>query len=225
MATMIERVGRRLRLTFQRRGPGATDADVPASSGGPAGGVHPVVEFVAYAEECVLSGRLRLATERLTDMLNEHDEILLVDVMVERFDGQDAVEVKEVLVERDEMVLVHASGPRGSQARRQRTRQHPVTVQLGRYRVHGYLHALPGSDPMTAIRRRKAMVPLTDAWIEYQAGPVRQRRRAGTVVINRDHVDVIAPGLEHEVDMPDLPVATEQGPLLKDFTGQILGKV
>lgn len=182
----------------------------------------PLVDFVVYAEDCILSGRVRLNADRLTDMLNQHDEFLLVDVMVETFDGSGAIEVKDVLVKREEIVLVHTTGPRGSQARRQRTRQHPVAIWLGGYQVLGYLHALPGSDPLTSIRRRKPMVPLTDASVEYTTGTVRQRRRVGVVVINREHVDVVAPALDHEVEMPDLPLSIEATPLRRDFTGQIL---
>ena len=101
----------------------------------------------AYGEDCVLSGLVRMAADRLTDMLNEHDEYLLVNVLVEGLAGDRAVEVTEVLVRRDELFLVHAAGPRGNQDRRHRTRSHPVAVQLGPYHVRGYLHVLPGIDP------------------------------------------------------------------------------
>lgn len=194
-----------------------------ANAGGPPAARHyPAVEFVAYAEDCVLTGRVRLAAERLTDMLDDHDEIVMYDVLAEPLDGSAGVEVSELLVRRDEIVLAHGSGPRGSVARRRRTRQHPLAIGLGRFQVHGYVHALPGSDPLTAIRRRRSMIPLTDAWIEYQVDGERQRRRVGAVLLNRDHIESIAGGHEHEVDMPDLPVSAEQGPLLKDFTGSIL---
>lgn len=215
---MIQSIGRRLLVAFGRRdAEGVVTAEAPAASA-----PLPEVEFVAYGEDCLLSGRVRLAAERLTDMLNEHDEFLLADVMVERLDGQPAIEVKEVLVPRDELLLVHATGPRGSQGRRQRTRQHPIGLQMGPYHVRGYLHALPGSDPIASFRRRKTMVPLTDAWIEYGIGSARQRRRVGTLVVNREQVDWVVPAQDDEVEMPDLPLKVDQGPLLKDFTGAIL---
>jgi hypothetical protein len=157
-------------------------------------------------------------------MLNQHDEFDLVDVMVERLDGLGAVQVKEVLVLREELLLVHATGPRGSQARRQRTRQHPLAMRLGPYAVRGYLHALLGTDPMLAIRRRRPMIPITDAWIEYHAGGERQRRHVGGLVVNRDQIDVIAQAHDEGIDLPDIPISSEQGPLVKDFTGNILAK-
>ncbi|HEX6867936.1 MAG TPA: hypothetical protein VF119_03975 [Candidatus Limnocylindrales bacterium] len=216
---MIQSLGRRLRVAFDRTPvPGDRPADgARRDTARPA----PEVEFVAYAEDCVLSGRVRLAQDRLTDMLNEHDEYQLVDVLVERLDDQPAVVVKEVLVHRDEVLLVHATGPRGDQSRRQRTRLHPLALRLGPYHVRGYLHALPGSDPLLAIRRRKTMVPLTEAWIEYATGTERLRRRVGAVVVNRGQMDWVVPAVDDEVEMPDLPLAADTGPLLKDFTGSI----
>jgi hypothetical protein len=176
---------------------------------------------VAYAEDCILSGIVRMRTNRLTDMLNDHDEYLLVDVLVEGLAEERAVEASEVLVRRDELLLVHATGPRGDRDRRHRTRSHPVAVQLGPYHVRGYLHALPGADPVQAIRRRKTMVPLTDAWIEFQSQAGRQRRRVGAVVLNRDQIDWVVPAVDDEVEMPDMPLSAEKGRLLKDFTGSL----
>jgi hypothetical protein len=215
---MIESLGHRLRVVFGRS-PAAPEP--PASPSGDSSHGTQHVEFVAYGEDCVLSGIVRLASDRLTDMLNEHDEYLLVDVLVEGLAGDRGVEVAEVLVRRDELYLVHATGPRGNLDRRRRTRSHPVAIQMGPYHVRGYLHVLPGADPVQAIRRRKAMVPLTDAWIDFPLASGRERRRAGTVVLNREHVDWIVPAVDDEVEMPDLPLSADQGRLVKDFTGAL----
>ena len=40
-------------------------------------------------------------------------------------------------------------------------------MKVGPYEVQGFLHGLPGADPVASIRRRKPMIPLTDARIEY----------------------------------------------------------
>lgn len=219
---MIHSFGRRLRVIFgtaSRLDPSVDDVAAPAEP------LQPIVEFVAYGEDCLLSGRIRLAAERLSDMLNDHDEYELIDVMVESLERPEAAEAQAVLVHRDEILLVHATGPRGSQSRRHRTRPHPVAMQLGPYHVRGYLHALPGSDPLLAIRRRKPMVPITDAWIEFAAGGTWQRRQVGTLVVNREQIDWITAAADEDIVVPetlDLPVASGQGPLVKDFTGQIM---
>ena len=201
---VIESLGRRLRVVFQRSDD-QDDASRPSLERPPAGALLPLVDFVAYASDCVLYGRVRLAAERLTDMLNTHDEFDLVDVMVERLDGLGAVEVKAVVVPRDELLLVHATGPRGNHERRTRTREHALAFQVGPYDVRGDLHAFPGHDPLLTIRRRKTMVPITDAWVEYQVGAERRRQRVGGLVVNRDQIDSVTLAVDEWVEVPDLP--------------------
>jgi hypothetical protein len=185
----------------------------------------PEVEFIAYAEDSVVTGYIRLDAARLTDLLNDHGEFELVGVRVESLGGDRSLEVQDVVVARDELLLVQALGPRGERERRIRTRQHPIAMQLGPYHVRGYLHALPGVDPIASFRHRKLMVPLTDAWVEFDMGGVQQQRRAGTLLVNRQQVDWVVEADEAEVDMPDLPVEPAKGPLVKDFTGDIVGRL
>jgi hypothetical protein len=198
---MIQGMGRRLRLAIE--GPGDEISDEPRPLG-PIEVPGPFVDFVAYAEDCTLSGRIRLGPGRLTDLLNGRDEWQLIDVMAESFDGAELVEIKEVAVPRDEIVVVHAAGPRGDHERRHRTNLHPVVLQAGRLSIRGYLHARPGLDPLVVIARSRPMVPLTGASIEYEHHGLRERRRVGTIVVNRDRIDAIDRVAEHEVDLPDL---------------------
>ena len=179
------------------------------------------VEFVGYAEDCTLSGRVALATERLSDLLNQHERYQLSDVLVSPLTGESPFELREMLVERDEIMLVHAMGPRGNAGRRQRTRQSPIVVKAGPYEVRGYVHATPGSDPIASLRRRKPMVALTDAVIRYSVGRQPQERRVGTVIVNRETVEWIVAGEDEEAPTLDMPVDAG-GPLLKDFTGDLL---
>ena len=220
MTDMIESFGRRLRIGLGRgqRGLSGTEQSEEPSVGGQE------VDFVAYGEDCVLSGLLRMSADRLTDMLNEHDEYVLVDVLLERLVDGVGIEVKEVMVLRDDLLLVHATGPRGNVARRHRTRTYPVALQIGPYHIRGHLHASAGRDPIVQLRRRKTMVPLTDASIDYQSGTARHSRVVGTVVVNREQIDWIVPAEEDRSELaglPDLPPQVEQGPLLKDFTGAL----
>lgn len=218
---MITTVGRRLRLAMGKTPESPPEPD--ARSTAPAR--PPEFEFVAYAEDSLVTGHIRLDAARLSDLLNDHDQFELVGVHVESLGGDRVVEVQDVVVTRDELLVVQALGPRGERERRIRTRQHPLAMQLGPYHVGGYLHALPGVDPIASFRHRKPMVPLTDAWVEFELGGVRQRRRAGTFLVNRQQVDWVVEADEAEVDMPDLPVEPAKGPLVKDFTGDIVGRL
>jgi hypothetical protein len=195
---MIQDARRRLLVAFQRPGPEAADPD---NGPGPAVSSHPLVDFVAYAQDCVLSGRVRLSADRMTDLLNEHEEVRLVDVMVQRLEDAGAVEALEVMIRRDEILFVHAAGPRGEAARRRRTLIHPLEMQLGPYRVRGFLHALPGSPPLVALRHRLPMVPLTDAWVEYDDGVQHHQHHVGAIVVNRERIDWIGPAMDGALDM------------------------
>jgi hypothetical protein len=193
---MIDRLPRRLRLGLARQ------QHAPA----PAGRAPDDVAFVAYGEDCILSGRAVLDADRLSDMLNDHDEYLVSGLVVERFDEVAPFALDdEIAVPRDEIFLVHASGPRGDANRRHRTMPQRLALKMGPYKVRGFFHSLPGADPVVALRRRKAMVPLTDVRIEYTIHDQRREITVDTVIVNREQVDwveVVEPG---EVEFPEGP--------------------
>lgn len=215
---MIKSLGRRLHLQFARPvADEAADADALANE---PDGVE--VEFVAYGEDSLLSGRLILAGERLTDMLNAHDEYLLTDVQCERLDDGTVLEVHEVLVPREELLLVQAAGPRGNLGRRTRTRPTPVLVQSGPYQIRGNLHSLPGADPLANLRRRKPMVPVTDAWIDFELGGRHLSRQLEVLIVNRELIDFVALAAASKIELPTMPTR-KGGRLLKDMTGHVMG--
>ena len=179
------------------------------------------VEFAAYAEDCRVFGFYRIAADRLTDALNDTDVYDLTDVMLVRLDTGLGTQTARLTVRRDELLLVRATGPRGDAGRRSRRRPSPVTLQTGPYVVHGYVHGLPGADPISEVRRRRAMVPLTDSWIEYRTAGNEHRARSGTLIVNRDLIDWVRLSKDEELKLPDLPVEVAPNPLLKDMTGYI----
>ena len=210
-------LGGALRLVFQSVDDRSLDDASPAAAR------IPKIEFVAFGEECILSGRIPMGAERLTDALNGNDRYELVDVAVERLSDGVAMDISGLIVSRDELLLVQASGPRGNVERRRRKRLHPVALQLGSYQVRGYLHALPGVDPVLSIRRRKAMIPLTDAWVEFESAAGPRRQRFQTVLVNRDRIDWIVQLAEGDVELRQVPLETDPaGPPGKDFASAIL---
>jgi len=193
--------------------------DAPAPEAPPRGRL---VELVVYAEDCILAGQVRLTADRLSDMLNDDERYELTGgVRVDDLARGSAWEIPSVELCRDDILLVHAGGPRGDPNRRNRTRQHPIGAKAGPYEIRGYLHSLPGTDAISSLRRRKAMVALTDAVIAYTGRSKPQERRAGVLILNRELTDWIVEGHDEEVPMPDVPV-DKTGRLIKDFTGQVL---
>jgi hypothetical protein len=194
---MIDRLPRRLRLGRSRQ------EEIEPAEGRPPDDVA----FVAYGEDCILSGRAVLDADRLTDMLNDHDEYLVSGLVVERFDEVAPFELDdEIAVPRDEIFMVHASGPRGDASRRHRTMPQHLALKMGPYKVRGFFHALPGADPVVALRRRKAMVPLTDVRIEYTIHDQRREVTVETVIVNREQVDWVEAVQPGQVEFPEGPV-------------------
>jgi hypothetical protein len=151
----------------------------------------PLVRFAAYAAQHRISGWVRLHADRLTDLLNAHDGLLLSDVEIENLDdgtrrssGHNRVAIRDLLA-------VHAAGPRGDDSLRHRTRAHAIVIHAGRYLVAGHLHVEPGADPLESLHRRPAMVPLTDAWLEYWPDGSPRRHGVGTIIVNREAADTI----------------------------------
>jgi hypothetical protein len=165
----------------------------------------PEVDFVAYSTSERLSGRIRLDSARLTDMLNTHQEFILVDALAERLPEGGSMVVPEILVRRDELALVRAGGPRGDRNLRVPTKAHRVVLRSGRYVVAGRHHSSNGEDPLAALRRRDPMFPLTDAVILFRVGANVVEEPGGTIVVNRDLVDWVRQG-DLDARSLDLPL-------------------
>ncbi len=149
----------------------------------------PLVRFSAFAAHHRIYGWVRLRADRLTDLLNAHDGLVLTDVEIEDLETGVRHHSDVIQVSTRELVAVHAAGPRGDEALRHRTRSHPVVVRIGSYLVGGHLHADPGVDPLESLQLRPAMVPLTDAWLEYWTHGSPRRHGIGTIIVNRDAAD------------------------------------
>lgn len=178
------------------------------------------IEFSGYTEDCRIFGFLQLAAERLSDALNELEELHLDSVLLVALEDNRAIEVRDLVVGRQELIAVRASGPRGNLARRIRTRPSPVAVKAGPYIVRGYVHGPPGGDPLRRFRTSRPMVPLTEAWIEYEAGGMAHRARVGPLVVNAEFVDWVERAKETDIRV-DLPVEMRMDPRAKDMTGHV----
>lgn len=173
----------RLRLVLERVSEEVHEPDLVADL--------PLVGFEAFVPGSRVFGWVRLDADRLTDMLNAHDELNLLNVLVEDLDRGATVTADEAIVRRSELVAVRAGAPRGDAARRAPTLAHPVVIDAGPYLIGGHLHAAPGVDPMVRILGGEPMVPLTGAWIAYRPGVDDLRERIGTIIVNRERASRI----------------------------------
>ena len=197
---VIGSIGSRLRLVLHQPGPQSRAGGALEAAG------LPEIDFVAYSTSERLSGRVRLDSARLTDMLNAHDEFVLVEALAERLPEGGSMVVPEILVRRHELALVRAGGPRGDRALRVPSKTDRLVLRTGRYLVAGRLHSNAGQDPLAALRARDPMVPLTDAAIMFRVGPDIVEEPGGTIVVNRDLVEWVRQG-ELDARSLDLPAS------------------
>ncbi len=144
------------------------------------------IDFVGFADDCRVEGKIDLDDGRLADLLNSRPSIVVHDVkLVSTLDGHTQ-EFEELEIKRDELDIVVASGPRGDPKRRLATKPNGVTVKLGPYSAEGFLHAPPTANPVRGFGHRPTMVAITDAVVEYQfcSEPVSEWFR--TVLVNRE---------------------------------------
>lgn len=152
----------------------------------------PLVGFDAFLPDRRIHGYIRLSAERMTDLLNAHDQLALVNVQVEWLGANGRTEVHDrILLARDDLVAVRAGGPRGDPALRRPMRRHPLAVRALPFLMTGYLHAPHGLPPLVEIESRPAMTPLSSASLEYWAEGQRRLQWSGTILFNRARADSI----------------------------------
>ena len=178
------------------------------------------IEFVGFAGDCTIAGRLTMFGDRLTDFLNGQERFRIHHVEFESLDDGHRLAVDSVSVERDDLLAVVATGPRGSEKARVSLQSTRLQVSIGPYILLGRLHSKPGSDVMTSVLKREPMIPLTNATIAYEVAGQIVARDVGTVIVNRLQVDWITPTTDAASVFPE---ATIRSPythnLVKDFTG------
>ncbi len=151
----------------------------------------PLVAFDAFLADRRVYGWIRLAADRLTDVLNAQAELTLLNAQVERLPGGGLEWHDELVLDRGDLLAVRAGGPRGDPAHRRHLRLHPLVVQAGPYLVSGFLHARPGVDPADEVAGRPPMVPLSLGCLEYWTDHRRAAQWTGTILFNRGLVDAL----------------------------------
>jgi hypothetical protein len=164
------------------------------------------VEFQGFAGDCVITGRITMFGERLTDFLNGQERFHLHKVEFESLDDGHRLAVDSVRVVRDDLLAVVGTGPRGSQRQRVRLDETRMQLSIGPYIILGRLHARPGIDPVKSVLQREPMIPLTSATIAYPVAGSVISRDIGTIIVNRLQVDWISATPDEALMFPDATV-------------------
>ena len=178
------------------------------------------VEFQGFAGDCTITGRITMFGERLTDFLNGQERFRLHKVQFHSLEDGHEVPVDSVSIEREDLLAVVGTGPRGSEKLRLQHDETRMQLSIGPYMILGRLHSRPGQDPMQSVLQREPMIPLTSATVAYSMAGSIVARDVGTVIVNRLLVDWISATADEASLFPDVPVRSPFSlNLRKDFTG------
>ena len=158
--------------------------------------------------------------DRLTDFLNGQERFRLHHVECTSLEDGSIVPVDSISVERDDLLAVVGTGPRGSEEQRIEVEKMRLQLSVGPYLVLGRIHLLPGQDPMQNVLQRDPMIPLTDATIAYTVAGTVVARDITTIIVNRHLVEWITATDDEASIFPDAVVRSPFSlNLRKDFTG------
>ena len=132
--------------------------------------------------------------ERLTDFLNGQERFRLHKVEFQSLDDGHTVAQDSVSVERDDLLAVVGTGPRGNEKQRVPLEEARMQLAIGPYVILGRIHLPPGQDPMRNVLQREPMVPFTNVTMAYNVAGTVVARDVRTIIVNRhprglDHRD------------------------------------
>jgi hypothetical protein len=153
-----------------------------------------LIPFIGYALNRRFIGYVECEGERVTDLLNRSDSVVLREAFVESFENDTVVPLGDGEIE----------------ARRVHTVRERLQVQLGPYTALGLLHAAPGQMPLPGLVQRGPMVPLSDATLAFQSRGALAMRDVGTLIVNRDLLDWVRAGDDQAAAFPGIPVLTDR---------------
>jgi hypothetical protein len=178
------------------------------------------IEFIAFAVDCTVTGKMTMFGERLTDFHTGQERFRVHHLELQSLaDGHKAA-IDSLSLERSDLLAVVATGPRGNEKQRVALQTNRLQVSIGPYLILGRIHSKPGSDAVTSAMKRDPMIPLTHATIAYEVAGTIVARDLPTIIVNRMLVDWISPTTDAASFFPDVPVRSPfTKNLVKDFTG------
>jgi hypothetical protein len=177
------------------------------------------VDFFGFAADCTISGKVTMFGERLTDFLNGQERFRVHHVECQSLEDGHPAAVDSISVERNDLLAVIGTGPRGSSKQRVSLAMSRLQVSVGPYLILGQLHVKPGADAVASVLRRDQMIPFTNATIAYEVAGSIVARDVSTIIVNRLLVDWISATTESASLFPDVPVRSPYASRLQQDYG------
>jgi hypothetical protein len=163
--------------------------------------------FIGYAVDRRFIGYVECGGERLTDLLNRSETIVVREAFVESFEDDTVANLGEGEIDRATLYAVETSG-RGEEAGRLHSARHRLQLSLGPYTALGSLH--DGQMPLPYLDGQGPMIPLSDATLAFASRGSLTLRDVGTLIVNRDLVDWVRAGEDEAPAFAGVPVVTDR---------------
>ena len=169
-----------------------------------------LIPFVGYAQGRRFIGYVECEGERLTDLLNRSDSVVIREAFVESFEDETVTNMGDGELDRSILYAIESSGGRGEGARRIHTVRHRLQVQLGPYTALGLLHALPGQMPLPYLHARGPMIPLSAVTLGFTSRGAMVLKDVETLIVNRDKLDWVRASEDDAAAFPGVRVLTDR---------------
>lgn len=179
------------------------------------------IDFSAYADDYTAEGTLELADDRLSDLLENADELEIENVVIRALDDGRMHALPSAVVPRHDLCLVMATGPRGRRDRRIRTRAYPMRAESGPYVVIGYFQGPITADPLIIAMRRE-VIALSPATVTCTIAGEATQIAHDAVLLIRAKLSLFEAASDADVGLAKaLLVETSVDSHAKDFTGDV----
>lgn len=175
------------------------------------------IDFAGFAGDCTITGQMTMFGDRLTDFLNGQEKFRVHHLECRSLADDHVVPLDSLSIERDDLLAVVATGPRGSEKQRIARRTNRMQVSIGPYLILGQIHVDPGLDALASVMQREPMIPLTHATIAYEVAGEFTVRDVGTIIVNRLLVEWISPTTDAATLFPD---AVVRSPFVANLTSR-----
>jgi len=169
-----------------------------------------LIPFIGYTLGRRFIGYVECEGERLTEMMNRSESIVVREAFVESFEDDTVANLGDGEVDRSILYAVESSGGRGESTRRIHTTHQRLQIKLGPYSVLGLLHSMPGQMTLPYLHSRGPMIPLSDATIGWVSRGALQLRDVGSLIVNRDMLDWVRANEDEAGAFAGVPVLSDR---------------
>ena len=166
--------------------------------------------FIGYSIGRRFIGHVDCGGDRLAELLNGGNSLIVRDAFVETFDEDTITHLGDVTVDRSTLYAVEARGRRGEEVDGIHAERRRIHVSLGPYAALGLLPEAPDQMVLPLFDPNGPMIRLSDATLGYTSGGVPRLRDVNSLLVNRDLMDWVRACEDDAPAFTGVPVVTDR---------------